>query len=101
MVPSRWSRGGGRPRVLRTAAWLRLVAGVGRYEGVRAPLPDVPGHVVEAVSVGWETVDRRRARVAIDKEVLPGELTLPRICHRPAPRGGIVAPAEDGTLEPP
>src|SRR5690349_16951396 len=59
-------------RVLRTAARLWFLGGMGGREGVRRPLPDVSRHIVEAVPVGREVVDGRSAAVAVEKQVLPG-----------------------------
>ena len=67
----------------RAAGW--SVAGC-RREEVAGPLPDVAGHVVEAVAVRREAADGRRAVVA----VVPGsarELALPGVRHAAGPSG--------------
>src|SRR5262249_12589955 len=49
---------------------------------VAAPLPDVAGHVVQAVAVGREGLHRRGALVAVPGGVLPRELPLPAVALR-------------------
>src|SRR4051794_19406289 len=78
-------------------------AAVGRVRGgggvaLTRPLPDVAGHVVEAVAVGRERAPRGRAAVSVDAEVLPGELPLPRVRPRPAAWELVVAPREARAL---
>ena len=55
-----------------------------RVEPVGAPLPDVAGHVVEAVAVGRERVDRSGAVEAVRGGVLARE-------RRPARRSSVLA----------
>src|SRR5262249_49974285 len=50
---------------------------------VRAPLPDVAGHVVEAVTVRRERLDRGGALVAVLDRVAVGKLALPDVALRP------------------
>src|SRR5262245_60888838 len=78
----------------------RLPALLTRCEEVGCPLPDVAGHVEEPVPVRWERPDRRRAFEAVELQVLPRKLALPRVRQRLAVREVLVAPGEDGTLEP-
>src|SRR5262249_4516914 len=59
---------------------------------VAAPLPDVAGHVVQAVAVGRERLHRRGALVAVPGRVLPRELALPAVALRLLLREGLVAP---------
>src|SRR4029453_4837810 len=59
---------------------------------VGRPLPDVAGHVVEAIAVRRERRDRRRPLEAIFERVLPGELALPGVRHHPATRRELVPP---------
>ncbi len=92
--------GGLDPRVARGAARLRYLVGVARREEVARPLPHVAGHVVQPVAVGGEGADRRRALVAVGQEVLPGELALPRIRRHASFGRELVAPREDGALQP-
>ena len=66
----------------------------------RRPLPDVPAHVQEPVAVRWIRADRRRALVAVELEVLPGELALPGVCGRLTAGKVLVAPGECGAFEP-
>jgi hypothetical protein len=73
---------------------------VARDVPVRRPLPDVSGHVVEAVAVRREAPDRRRAFVPVELQVLPGELALPGVRHRPPVGEVLVAPGEHRALEP-
>src|SRR5215211_6251764 len=69
--PARDALVGGRPTARRPA--------VTRREGIARPLPYVAGHVAQAVAVGREGADRRRAGVAVEQQVLPGELALPAV----------------------
>ena len=80
------------PRVAWNAARLRLAMRTARCIPVGRPLPDVAGHVEKAVSVGGKRIDRRRPLVSVGPKVLPWELSLPEICHRPAVRHQLVAP---------
>ena len=68
-------------------------------EPVGRPLPDVPGHLEEAVAVRLEARDRRGALVAVELQVLPRELALPRVGHRLAVGEVLVAPREDRAVE--
>src|SRR4051812_37660865 len=66
------------PRGRRAAAgrwggWARRLPPVG------GPLPDVARHVEQAVAVGREAAHGRGAGIAVELEVLPGELALPRV----------------------
>src|SRR5437773_10222639 len=59
---------------------------------VAAPLPDVAGHVVKAVTIRWKFRDRCDAGVAIFARVFHREFSLPGIGH-PFPAGAkFVAP---------
>src|SRR4029079_3637717 len=73
--------------------------GVPNTKVVGRPLPDVAGHVEEAVAVRRKRADRRCASEAVELEVLPGELALPRVGHHPAVGRELVAPGIDGPLE--
>ena len=87
------------PRARRAAAGVDLDLGVrGRVEVAR-PLPDVAGHVEQAVAVGRERLDRRRALVAVGQQVLPRELALPGVGHHPALGRELVAPGVDRAVE--
>src|SRR5512132_301955 len=86
-----------------TGQQLRGAARVGRLfvtrrEEVGRPLPDVAGHVVEAVAVRRKGSDRRRALEAVELQVLPGKLPLPGVRPRLAVRKVLVAPGEDGAF---
>src|SRR4030095_7878610 len=48
---------------------------------VGGPLPDVAGHLVEPVAVGWKGAERRRPFVAVVQQVLPWEFALPGVAH--------------------
>src|SRR5439155_8549487 len=83
----------------RTACGRSLVRGR-RGEPVRRPLPDVAAHVVEAEAVRRKARDRRGALVAVELEVLPGELALPGVCSWHAAREVLVPPGEGGAVQP-
>ena len=70
-----------------------------RGEGVARPLPDVPAHVVEAVAVRGERADGRRPLEAVELQVLPRELALPRVRRRLALDELLVAPREARAVE--
>src|SRR4051794_22805252 len=91
--PARYPLVGRRPAA-------RLFA-LARREGVARPLPDVAGHVIQAVAVGWEGTDRRRAGVAVEHEILPGELALPAVGQHLPARRELVTPCEGLAVEPP
>ena len=85
----------GAARVRGHAARVRRLVGV-RREAVGRPLPDVAGHVVEAVAVGRERPDRRGALVAV-RAAGSATGTRPARCWpscRPFGRE-LVAPGED------
>src|SRR6185503_13295133 len=86
-------------RIARHAAWLGCVGLVPRGVPVGGPFPDVADHVVEAVAVGWEGRDRRRATVAVGDQVLAWEFALPGVGHMPAARRELVAPGELRAVE--
>ena len=69
-------------------------------EAVGGPLPDVSGHVEEAVTVDRERADGRGTLEAVGGEVLPGEFALPGVGHHPAAGRELVPPYESGALEP-
>ena len=74
-------------------------ARMARPEEVTRPLPDVAGHVKQAIPVGRERAGRRGALVAIEREVLPWELTLPGVGQVPAIGREIVTPDIDRAVE--
>ena len=86
-------------RIVRDAAGTRHLVGVTRREPVSRPLPDVPGHVVEPVAVRGKAADGRCSLVAVELQVLPGELALPGVRKRSAVRQVLVAPGERGAVE--
>ena len=51
----------------------------GRAEPVLAPFPDIANAVVEAVPVGFESVDRARSFEAVFTGVLPGKVALENV----------------------
>src|SRR4051812_8437943 len=55
------------------------------------PLPDVAGHVVQAIAVGWEGADRRSPRETVRRGVLPRELAVPPV-GQPAAIGPDLVP---------
>src|SRR4026209_1251324 len=71
-----------------------------RHIPVGRPLPDVADHVVESVAVRGKGADRRRTFVSVACEVLPGELTLPRVSHMTVAGQERVAPRVSCALEP-
>ena len=73
--------------------------GVARGEVLARPLPDVPGHVDQAVAVRGELADRGRALVPVEQVVLHGEVALPGVGHHPPPWGELVSPGEHGAVE--
>src|SRR6266487_2430937 len=87
------------PRVAGDAARPGGLGGMAWRVEVAGPLPDVAGHVVQAVAVGAERPDGRGPRVPVALEVLPGELALPGVGHHPSLGRELVAPAEDGALQ--
>src|SRR5262245_43187097 len=46
---------------------------------VGAPLPDIAGHVIKPVAVGWERPDGSRPDEAVTGRVEAGELALPDV----------------------
>ena len=80
-------------------AWIAASGCDDRVE-VGRPLPDVAGHVEQAVAVGREGLDRRGALVPIGPQVLPRELALPGVGHHPALGRELVAPGVDGAVQP-
>src|SRR5215211_5703166 len=82
---------------------LRVGALVARVEvpaePVGAPLPHVPGDVVEPVVVGRERVDGAGAEEPVREHVVPWELALPHVHAVLAPRLELVAPREHHALE--
>lgn len=97
----------GHPRVARHAARPVVRSPVVRSrarrhcgEVVARPLPDVAGHVVQAVPVGREAPDRGRASLARRLEVLPGELALPGVGHHLPLGARVVAPGVDRAVQP-
>src|SRR4051794_29370353 len=79
----------------------RSAAGGGVVCNPRAdrPLPGVASDVEQAVAVGRERPDRRRPEEAVVEQVLPGELTLPRVRLPAVMDQLVVTPGESGTLE--
>src|SRR5215469_6776639 len=59
---------------------------------IRGPLPDVAGHVEEAVPIRRKRTDRRRARVAVFERVVVWKLAVPRVGHDLSARLHLVAP---------
>ena len=70
-----------------------------RGEPVRAPLPHVAGHGVEAEGVGRKAVHRARAGEAILGGVDARKFSLPDVAHVFAGRGELVAPRVELLLE--
>src|SRR5205814_9786357 len=57
---------------------------------VGRPLPNIAGHLVEAVAVRREGADWRRPLIAVFDEVLPWERALPCVGHRLPARHALV-----------
>ena len=90
----------GDPRVARhTASVPRSLSVPLGGEVVARPLPDVAGHVEQAVAVGREALHRGRALPAVRHQVLPGELALPGVGHHGAAGSEVAAPGEDGAVQ--
>ncbi len=70
----------------------RGAAEVVRRLPVTDPFPDIAGHVVEAIAVGGELLDRPVAAEAVQDAVLVGEGALPEV--------GLVDPAGDQLFPP-
>src|SRR3954447_10199305 len=65
-----------------------------RLEPVVGPFPDIARHVVDAEAVRGKPPHRRGALVPVNAQVLPRELTLPRVRHHAAAGREFVAPCE-------
>src|SRR5690606_14180803 len=91
---------------LRPAAWWsdrivpRAVAVEGGAEPIRAPLPNVAGHIVETVSVRQEGIHRRGADIAVLARVVVREFALPDIHPVHSVRPELVAPGVAPAREP-
>jgi hypothetical protein len=70
-----------------------------RFEVIARPLPDIPGHVVKAVSISGKHTHRGRAFVAIVAKVLPRELALPSVWQNAHFRRELVPPNERLSIE--
>src|SRR5271169_349840 len=70
------------PRIdCRAAAGLDHFVSVAADKPITGPFPDVTRHVVQTVTVRRERSDWRGPLVAVVKQVLPGELSLPTVGH--------------------
>jgi hypothetical protein len=85
--------------IYRDATRLRRVGFMSGRPPIRAPLPDIPDHVVEAVAVWRECRYWRGARVAIAAEIFVRKGALPCIRHLLAARREFVTPSEFGAVE--
>ena len=74
-----------------------VVAGV---VPVGTPFPHVAGHVVQAVAVRRERIDRRGPEVAVGQRVLGRELALPHVHAVLAIGLEVVAPRKELSFEP-
>jgi hypothetical protein len=81
------------PGITRNAAGLVDLVGVPIGIPVGGPVPDVAGHVVEAVRVWWEGADRHRGAVTVIRS--PGKVTVPEIGQPLARRLWLITPYED------
>src|SRR6187431_2800999 len=74
----------------------RSAAGVHRRFAMRGlvevcgPLPDIAGHVEQAVAIRREGPDRRGALVLVQEQVLPWEIALPGVRHHAVARRELV-----------
>jgi hypothetical protein len=72
---------------------------VGRPRSGR-PLPDVAGHVVEAVPVWGKSLHRRCPVKAVGPKVLPRESALPGVGHDATSRHEVPAPGVASAVQP-
>ena len=86
--------------VARDAACQRELTVVVGSVPVARPLPDVPGHVVEAVAVRSELRHRPGARVSILASISIREVPLKRVGHLVTARRELVAPRIEFTAQP-
>ena len=77
---------------LPVAASSRVVVGA---IPVAHPLPDVPGHVIEAVAVRRKLRDRRDARERVRAGVVIGKVPLMRVRHPLAALAELIAPRKE------
>src|SRR5579859_1030022 len=84
-------------RLTMTAGFLGIMA---RCIGRGSPLPDVADHVVKPVTIWRESIDGRRAFVAVLGEVLERKSPLPGVGHESAFGICGIAPGIGRTLEP-
>src|SRR5262245_5991849 len=59
-----------------------------------SPLPNVAGHLIEPVTVGWKTSHRGSPLESVFFEILPGEFALPGVGHVLAIRCKRIPPNE-------
>lgn len=74
---------------------------VGGGVPIGAPFPDVAGHVVEPVAVGWEGCDGGAQDEAVGCEIVIGEFALPVVAGDFGLVEEVVAPGEVCVGEPP
>ena len=66
---------------------------------IRRPLPDIADHVVDAVAIRRERLDRRRALITIERLVLVRKRPLPGVGHLFSRGRQFIAPGEFRPLE--
>jgi hypothetical protein len=86
-------------RIARYTAWLCRCVRMACPEEVTRPFPHVAGHVEQPIAVGGKGTHRRGALVPVRRQVLPGELALPRVGQRVAARRVLVAPHVGGAFQ--
>src|SRR5262249_24427768 len=59
---------------------------------VSPPFPDVAGHIIQAVSVGWKRPERRSSGEAVVSGIPVGELALPDVGDRAGGVRPVIAP---------
>src|SRR5437868_10634035 len=85
---------GSAARIFRNAACLWRIGFMSLRIPIDCPFPDIADHVVQAVAVGRECGDGRRALEAICRKILMREITLPGVRHVLATRREFITPGE-------
>ena len=87
-------------RIIRRTARSARIARVAGGKPVLGPLPDIAGHIEEAIAVGGERANRRAPRKPVQSLVLPRKFALPGIGHPARIRREFVAPAIGRAVQP-
>ena len=89
----------GTARVFRNAAGFGRISFVFRRIPVGRPFPDIPDHVVEAISVGRECCDRGSAFKSVARQILARKIALPGVRHMVASGRQLIPPREFGVVK--